>query len=226
MKISIVLPVYNNETNIKDVCLSLLDTFSNHDLELICVSDASPDHSIKVLKELSLSKDFKIIELKKNVGQQKATLLGLQKATGQYVGVMDADGQDDPVYFMEMIEKLRKGNINAVFVKRVGQYQSLNRMVTSRVIKLVVQILTGLHRKAGSYYLMNQVTLQRVLKASERISTPYLSIIVGVVAKKIGYIYGERNKSISTSYSSMKRLKAAYGALSCSIKCRLILNKI
>lgn len=226
MKISIVLPVYNNERDIRDVCLNLFDIFSNYDLELICVNDASTDQSIRILNSLSLEKEIHIVDLQENIGQHKATLTGLREASGEYIGVMDADGQDDPIYFLEMTELFSEGIAEAVFVKRVGQYQSLNRMITSRAIKLLIQIITGLHRKAGSYYMMNQMALQRVLKVSERISIPYMSIIVGCAAERVGYVDGQRNKSISTSYSSIKRLKAAYGALVCSVKCRLLLNKI
>lgn len=226
MKISIVLPVYNNQKDIGAVCRNLIETFSNYDLEVICVNDSSPDHSSKILNELSKKIPIRVIHLEKNVGQQKATLMGLRKSTGQFIGVMDADGQDDPIYFLEMLNELINGNADAVFVKRVGQYQSVNRMITSRAIKFLVQIITGLHRKAGSYYLMDQKTLQRAIEISEKIPVPYMSIIVGSCATKVGYVLGQRNKSISTSYNSMKRLKAAYGALSCSIKCKLLLNKV
>ncbi|MEQ9467041.1 MAG: glycosyltransferase family 2 protein [Ekhidna sp.] len=226
MKISIVLPVYNNERDIRGVCLDLFETFRDYDLEVICVNDASPDDCASILEELSRSKLVHLIDLKENVGQQKATLKGLKKASGQFIGVMDADGQDDPVYFLEMIDKLINGDAEAVFVKRVGQYQSLNRMITSRGIKLLVQVITGLDRRAGSYYLMKKTTLQRVLKVSEVIPTPYMSIIVGSCARGVGYVEGNRNKSISTSYNSRMRLKAAFDALSCSIRCRLFLNKI
>ncbi len=218
-EISVVVPVYRNEKELRELTSRLVQSMNRFDHEIIFVNDCSPDQSIDTLIEISEKhQQIVVVDLKKNVGQHKATLEGLKKASGQYIVVLDADLQDQPELIIELHKEVIKGK-KAVFVKRDGMYQSRGRMFTSWMIKRTVQLLSGLHHKAGSYYMLNAEILERVMQVATKTRRPYMSIIVAHFCGKPGYISAKRGKSISSSYSFLKRLKAAWKAIYCSLYC-------
>lgn len=94
-KISIIIPVYNVEKYLRE-CLDSCVNQTLEDIEIICVDDASPDNSIKILEEYS-QKDSRIKilrhETNKNLGAARNT--GLANATGEYAWFVDSDDYID-----------------------------------------------------------------------------------------------------------------------------------
>ena len=94
-KISIIIPVYNVEKYLRE-CLDSCVNQTLEDIEIICVDDASPDNSIKVLEEYQ-QKDPRIKifrhEINKNLGAARNT--GVVNATGEYVWFVDSDDYID-----------------------------------------------------------------------------------------------------------------------------------
>ena len=90
-KISIIIPVYNVEKYLRE-CLDSCISQTLKDIEIICVDDASPDNSIKILEEYQ-AKDsrIKIFRHKENKNLGAARNTGLQNATGEYVWFVDSD---------------------------------------------------------------------------------------------------------------------------------------
>ena len=95
MKISIIIPVYNVEKYLRESLDSCINQ-TLKDIEIICVDDASPDNSIKILEEYQ-AKDSRIKilrhEVNKNLGAARNT--GLQAATGEYIWFVDSDDYID-----------------------------------------------------------------------------------------------------------------------------------
>ncbi|MBO4712065.1 glycosyltransferase family 2 protein [bacterium] len=94
-KISIIIPVYNVEKYLRE-CLDSCVNQTLEDIEIICVDDASPDNSIKILEEYQ-AKDPRIKifrhETNKNLGAARNT--GLANATGEYIWFIDSDDYID-----------------------------------------------------------------------------------------------------------------------------------
>lgn len=92
MKVSIIMPVYNGErfleTSIESVSKQTLK-----DIELICIDDGSEDNSLGVLKELSEKYSFIKILTQENQGSGKARNYGMDEASGEYIGFIDADDE-------------------------------------------------------------------------------------------------------------------------------------
>lgn len=95
MKISIIIPVYNVERYLAE-CLDSCINQTLEDIEIICVDDASPDNSIKILEEYQ-QKDsrIKIIRHEKNRNLGGARNTGLENATGEYIWFVDSDDYID-----------------------------------------------------------------------------------------------------------------------------------
>ena len=221
--LSVVVPVYGNNQFLNELNNRIINTLSSLNHEIIYVNDCSPDDSLTTLKVLSKEyPKIQYINLPKNLGQQKATLQGLRQAKGQKIVVLDGDLQDSPELISELYQK-SLFTTNSIFVKRIGIYQSKGRMITSIIIKTTVQALSGLHYKAGSYYIFDRSILQDVTRAGTRCKYPYMSIIVALFSTKIQYIKADRAKSIGASgYTMLKRVHAAFMAMYCSLYCCLL----
>ena len=112
-KVSFVIPCYGSEKTIRRVISEIIDITTNNtpfDYEVICVNDCSPDGVFGVLKEIAdLNRKIKIIDLAKNMNRPGAVMAGLNHVTGDYVTIMDDDGQCPMDHFPELIAPLLNG---------------------------------------------------------------------------------------------------------------------
>lgn len=116
MKISVIIPIYNNEKSLAEliervVAVSKNTVFNKHEFELICVNDGSSDNSIKVLREESSKINIPciIINLTRNFGSYNAFLAGMNYASGKCNIHLHADLQDPPEHILKMFPHFDKG---------------------------------------------------------------------------------------------------------------------
>lgn len=109
MKLSIIIPCYNEEKNITLIHDCISKNFQKvKDYEMIFINDGSKDDTYKVLKEISSKskENIKIIDFSRNFGKESAMYAGLENSIGDYVSIIDADMQQDPKLVLDMIEYL------------------------------------------------------------------------------------------------------------------------
>lgn len=112
MKISVVLPVYNEEKNIPQLYTELKKVLDKIDgeYEIICVDDHSKDESLKILKKIAIEdKNVKVASFKWNSGQTAAMSAGIKFASGDIIIPMDSDLQNDPNDIPKFLSKLNEG---------------------------------------------------------------------------------------------------------------------
>ena len=113
MKISIVVPVYNEEQNINPFYEKVVSSLKNSvakDYELIFVDDGSKDNSFNLLAKLvSKDKRVRVVKLRKNFGQTAAMNAGFQEAKNPIIVTLDADLQNDPSDIPLLLSKLNEG---------------------------------------------------------------------------------------------------------------------
>lgn len=90
IKISIIMPVFNDENYLQDAIESVYNQTIS-DIELICINDGSSDDSLEILNKLSLKYDFIKIFSQSNQGSGSARNKGLDNANGEYIAFLDAD---------------------------------------------------------------------------------------------------------------------------------------
>lgn len=224
MDLSVVIPVYNNESTVSALRDLFFEVFEKEgvDFEIVFVNDASKDNSLSKLMQLSLLSDkVNVINLKKNVGQNMALMNGMKAAQGEKVLVMDADLQDDPNLIPQLLDKLKENDdSDAVFVLRKGMYQSGARMLTSVLFKQFLQIITGLNYKAGSYFVVRRNVVDAMI--SFKLKYPIVTVMVYAFSRKVRYLDGVRNHNEgSSSYSFLKRCHYAFRATYCAVECRI-----
>lgn len=111
MKLSLVVPCYNEEDNVELFYQEVKRCFQGkiEDYEIIFVNDGSKDKTRKKLKEIyqNCGKDHvKIIGFSRNFGKEAAIYAGLQQAEGEYTTVIDADLQQRPEVVLQMVQVL------------------------------------------------------------------------------------------------------------------------
>lgn len=117
MKLSVVMPVYNERDTLREVVLKVLAV--PIEIELICVDDGSRDGSREILAELqSEHPQIHVALLPHNMGKGAALRRGIQEVTGDYVIVQDADLEYDPSEYRLMLEPLIQGKADVVFGSR------------------------------------------------------------------------------------------------------------
>jgi polyisoprenyl-phosphate glycosyltransferase len=120
MELSIILPIYNEEANIrilydrvKKVCAEITP-----DHELVFVNDGSRDRSILLIHELASNDPaVKYINFSRNFGHQVAVTAGLDHVKGETICIIDADLQDPPELIIPMYNKMKEG-YEVVYAKR------------------------------------------------------------------------------------------------------------
>jgi dolichol-phosphate mannosyltransferase len=137
-KISIVIPVYNEEENIKPLIAELRDVLKGLDksYEIIFVDDGSRDRSFEILKAAaSQDPQIRIIRFKKNTGQTAAFDAGFNAAQGDVVVTMDADLQNDPHDIPRLVEKI--GEFDIVCGWRHQRRDPWIKIVSSKIANFV-----------------------------------------------------------------------------------------
>ena len=94
MKLSIIIPVYNEEKTLEEVVFRVQEVFNEEDYEIIIVNDGSTDNTRRVIE--NLDQPLVVIHHKKNYGKGKAIQSGLIPARGEYITIQDADLEYDP----------------------------------------------------------------------------------------------------------------------------------
>ena len=108
--VSIIIPFYNEEENLKKLTESLIKntTKLKYKFEFIFVDDGSTDQSLNVIKNLKKN-NFKIISLVRNFGQTAAIMAGIDNSDGEIFILIDADGQNDPSDIHKLLSMINNG---------------------------------------------------------------------------------------------------------------------
>lgn len=117
LKLSIIIPVYNTESYLERSIQSIINQTLT-DIEIICVDDGSTDNSGEILKKYeNIDTRIKVIELYKNYGPGYARNIGIESASGEFIGFMDSDDYVDQRFF-ENLFKYSKNNdiVKGIFV--------------------------------------------------------------------------------------------------------------
>lgn len=109
MKLSLVVPCYNEQENVKALYAACQQAFAGKidSYEVVFVNDGSKDNTWKELKAIwQQNNNVKIVNFSRNFGKEAAMYAGLQKAEGRYVTVIDADLQQSPEIVVDMVDFL------------------------------------------------------------------------------------------------------------------------
>lgn len=147
-KISVVLPVYNEEKNIPVLTDKLLDVLQriNYEWEIIFVDDYSVDRSFEELKK-SANKDerIKILRLGRNFGQTQAISAGIDRSSGDVIVLMDADLENDPQDIPKLLDKIKEGyDVVSGWRQDRWKGQYFTRRLPSQIANYLISKISGI----------------------------------------------------------------------------------
>jgi undecaprenyl-phosphate 4-deoxy-4-formamido-L-arabinose transferase len=144
--ISIVIPVYNEEGNLRSLFDRLYPVMeqTGRAFEIIFTDDGSRDRSLAILKELANNHSgVKVVEFNGNFGQHMAILAAFEKSSGDIVITLDADLQNPPEEIPKLIAEVEKGH-DVVGTIRQKRQDSLFRKAASRIVNITTNKMTGM----------------------------------------------------------------------------------
>lgn len=171
MKISLVVPVYNEEESIKLFCESAFRNLSDYKVEIVFVNDGSTDSTESIIDGYARDYDFiKAISFTRNFGKEPALFAGIEHATGDAVIPIDVDLQDPISLIPDMIKAWQDG-ADVVLAKRS------DRSSDSHMKSKSAQLFYRLHNKiskpkieenVGDFRLMSREVVENVKLMGEK----------------------------------------------------------
>ncbi len=145
-KISIVIPVYNEEQVLQKLFERLLPVMEGmkRNYEVILVDDGSIDSSLQILRSHA-SDNVIVVELSRNYGQHAAVFAGFETSTGEIIVTLDADLQNPPEEIPRLVDVMESGGYEVVGTVRVMRQDTIFRKTASRIVNAITRRITGVH---------------------------------------------------------------------------------
>jgi dolichol-phosphate mannosyltransferase len=131
--ISIVIPLFNEEGNVKTLQQEVGAAMAGREYELILVDDCSTDQTLSRIQRVP---GVRVLEFERNTGQSAAMYAGIHAAEGDVVVLLDGDLQNDPGDIPRLLAELERG-ADLVCGYRANRKDTLSKRITSRVANFV-----------------------------------------------------------------------------------------
>lgn len=218
MKLCIIIPVFNEEGNIKLLCDRLISStqIPGTEKELLFVNDGSTDKSLEIIKSLSEKYKFvKYIDLSRNFGHQVAISAGIDFVDGDRVVFIDADLQDPPEIIPELCKKMDEG-YNVVCARRTKRNgDGFLKKLTARLFYIFIRKITrtDIPLDSADFKIIDKkiITALRQMPEKEK----FLRGQIAWAGFRQSYITYERDKRHSgkSGYSFSKLMNLAFNGI-------------
>lgn len=218
VKLSLVVPCYNEEENVENFFRHVTEGLKNYtdSYEIVFVNDGSRDkteNKLKKLYEENRDRKITVVSFSRNFGKEAAMYAGLSHAKGEYVTIIDADLQQDVKYVVEMAEILDKDedtHMVAAFQekRKEGKFITFCKEEFYKLINKITDV--PFVENASDFRIMRRPVVETILSLSEyhRFSKGIFSW-VGYNTVSIPYEVKEREAG-ETKWNFRKLLKYAF----------------
>ncbi|HIJ96629.1 MAG TPA: glycosyltransferase family 2 protein [Desulfuromonadales bacterium] len=190
ISLSIVIPVYNAEKTIADLCRALIALLADdYLLEIVMINDCSKDGTDAVCKALQAEYPETIVyaRLSRNFSEHNAVMAGLNLTRGEYVVIMDDDFQNPPEEVPLLVAEIQKG-FDVVYsrypVKKDSLFRNLGSYINGSMARVVLNKPANLY--LSSFKAMNRFLVNEVITYKN--PRPYLDAIILRITRSIGTI--------------------------------------
>lgn len=146
MKLSLVIPVYNEVENVPLLHKAIHEALAGRDFEVTYVDDGSSDGTVEALSKLVQqdSGTSRLVVLRRNFGQTAALAAGIDFSSGDVIVTLDADLQNDPADIPMLVDKIEEG-YDVASGWRVDRQDTFLRRFPSRLANGLISWVTGVH---------------------------------------------------------------------------------
>ena len=174
MKLSLVVPCYNEEESVHLFLEAVYETFSQcgYDYEIVFVNDGSRDNTLFQLKKLFAAQKcpVKVISFSRNFGKESAIYAGMQHASGEYISLIDADLQQRPEIVRQMVQILDEKpeyDVVAAYQDRRGEGKVL-RFFKKNFYSIINHLSSvKLHPDASDFRTFRRCVAENILDLAE-----------------------------------------------------------
>lgn len=172
--LSVVVPCFNEEAVIREThkrLVSVLDSLTVLDSEIIYVDDGSLDTTLSILKELQCSDiRVRVISFSRNFGHQIAVTAGLEHSSGDAIVLIDADLQDPPEVILEMVERWQNGVDVAYGQREERKGETAFKLWTAKAFYRTINRMSdvSIPLDTGDFRLMDRKAVDALLAMPER----------------------------------------------------------
>jgi dolichol-phosphate mannosyltransferase len=212
-RLSILVPVYNNEATIDQLCQRLRKALDGFDYEAIVINDGSRDRSLALLKaQAAVDSRLKVISFSRNFGQHPAIAAALDHARGDILVLMDADLEDQPEYIPTLVTTLQDRQCDIVYTTKLEGMtpRSLSSDAYHRVFSRTIGVT--LPRQLGTFRVFTRKVAEALKAFPER------DVVYGPLMFYVGFHHVilpvERGRRPGrSSYTLGRRLRLAVNSL-------------
>jgi polyisoprenyl-phosphate glycosyltransferase len=220
--ISIVVPVYNEESNLNLLYERICKSLINFKIEIIFVNDGSTDNSYNIIIELLKNDEkIKLINFSRNFGHEAATTAGVENCMGDCAIIIDADLQDPPEIIPEMIKLWKNGNEVVYGIRDSRDGETILKKITSNLFYKFIDKFsdTKIPKNTGDFRLIDKKVIEEFKKLKEK-NRFFRGLISWTGYKQTGIRFKrEKRNSGITKYNYWKLIKLAIDSItSFSIK--------
>ncbi len=206
MDLSVIVPLYNEEDNLKllyhAITNALLPLHLNY--EILFVDDGSRDSTFVRAAELArIDSRLRVIKFRRNYGQTPAMVAGIEHAKGDILITMDGDLQNDPKDIPIFLDKLREGYDIVVGWRHNRQDKLITRKIPSRIANWLIGKITGVPIKDNGCSL-------KAYRANFIQSIPLYSEMHRFIPA-MASIAGTRIAEVKVSHHARRHGKSKYG---------------
>jgi dolichol-phosphate mannosyltransferase len=171
--LSIIIPVYNEESNILPFLNRLIPVINaiSQTYEIIFVLDPSPDNSEQLIIHSSeTNSQIKLIKMSRRFGQSAATMAGLAFSNGKRVVVIDVDLQDPPEVILELDKKMNEGFDVVYATRRSRSGETFIKKVFAKFGYKVINILSEVQipKNTGDFRIMSRRVVEEICGLTEK----------------------------------------------------------
>ncbi len=173
MKLSIVVPAYNEQESLSDFLKLLVRELKRvtASYEIIVVNDGSSDDTLRIAQALAAKdKHIRLVNLSRNFGKELATTAGISYATGDAVIMIDADGQHPPELIKQFVALWKDGYQVVVGVRKTNQKEGFVKRYGSKLFYHLFNATSDVTLIPGAtdYRLIDKAVRDEFVKFTER----------------------------------------------------------
>ena len=195
MKLSIIIPCKNEESNINNTIKKIKKYLINYKFEILIIDDHSIDKTAKIVKFISKNNKFVKYHFNKIRGLGGAINLGIKRSKGEFVCIFMADQSDDPRDLVKYLKKIENSDNDAIFGSRfVKKSKVINypfvKLLLNRIFNILIQILflTNYNDTTNAFKLYRKKTIVELQPIVSENFNIFLEIPLKIISRKYKFL--------------------------------------